>query len=111
MSKAYPYFKVSELCKVLDVAPSSFYYKKSNSSCDISLCHRVRVIFNESNSTYGKRRIREALLNDGVTVSLYKVSKLMKQMGLEVRYPKKKHAYPTTGEETSYAPNFIESGV
>ena len=108
MKKAYPYFTVSELCQALGVASSGFYYKKARSFSDVSLHQRIRVIFSESNNTYGKRRIRKALLNDGVSVSLYKVSKLMKQMGLRVRYPGKKPAYPTSGEQKSYAPNLLE---
>lgn len=107
MKKAYPNYTVSELCKTLNVSLSHFYYKKVSKLDDIRLCHQIRVIANESNHTYGKRRIREELAAKGVTVSLYKVSKLMKVQNIYVRYPKKKHYYPDAGQEKRYAPNVL----
>lgn len=107
MKKAYPNYTVSELCRVLKLSSSSFYYKKINRRSDIKLRHQIRVISSESNHTYGKRRIREELVDKGVTVSLYKVAKLMKEQSIYVRYPKKKHYYPDAGVEKRYAPNLL----
>ena len=107
MKKAYLNFSVSELCRVLDVPLSSFYYKKTDKPNDVKLRHQIRVIASESNHTYGKRRIRQELIEQNTKVSLYKVAKLMKELNIYVRYPKKKHYYPDIGDEKRYAPNLL----
>ncbi|GLO64127.1 hypothetical protein MACH09_46350 [Vibrio sp. MACH09] len=65
MKKTYSNYTVSELCRVLKLSSSSFYYKKVNRRSDIQLRHQIRVISSESNHTYGKRRIREELVDKG----------------------------------------------
>ncbi len=107
MKKAYLNFSVSELCRVLDVPVSSFYYKKCGKTNDMQLRHQIRVIASESNHTYGKRRIQQELIEQNVSVSLYKVSKLMKELNIYVRYLKRKHYYPNFGDEKRYAPNLL----
>lgn len=65
------------------------------------------MIASESNHTYGKRRIKEVLKEQGVSISLYKVAKLMNKLNIYVRYPNKKHYYPGYGDEKRYAPNLL----
>lgn len=40
-------------------------------------------------------------------MSLAKTAKLMKGLGIVVKFPKKKHYYPDSGEESIYAPNLL----
>ncbi|WP_083730724.1 IS3 family transposase, partial [Vibrio palustris] len=107
MKKAHSRYTVSEICHALEVPLSSFYYQRSDKQSDARLRHQIRVIASESNHTYGKRRIREELKEQGTYVSLYRVAKLMNKLNIYVRYPKRKHYYPDFGDEKRYAPNLL----
>ena len=91
------------------VASSSYYYlQKGIRSVETALCVKIKDIAYESGYTYGKRRIHHELKTDGVSVSLAKVAKLMKCLGIVVKFPKKKHYYPDSGEISIYAPNLLK---
>jgi putative transposase len=89
------------------VANSSFYSRKVVRSNETGLRAKIRNIAHEFGYTYGKRRIHNELKIDGVSISLARVAKLMKDIGITVKFPKKKHYYPDTGEESIYAPNLL----
>ncbi len=109
MKKAHPDFSVTELCNALGVCSSSFYYDaKTPSEADEVLNILVKLIFNESGYTYGKRRIQAELLGIGCHVGLYKISKVMRNQRLKAIRPKTRHHYPTSGTEHKYAPNLIK---
>ncbi len=109
MKKAFPEFNVTELCRVLGVCGSSFYYNaKAPSAEDEALNVLVKLIFNESGYTYGKRRIQAELLGIGCQVGLYKIANMMKNQRLKAIRPKNKHHYPTSGTEHKYAPTLIK---
>jgi transposase InsO family protein len=109
MKKAFPEFSVTELCNVFGVFGSSFYYKaKTPSVEDEALNVLVKLIFNESGYTYGKRRIQAELLSMGCHLGLYKIANIMKNKRLKAIRPKKKHHYPTSGTEHKYAPTLIK---
>lgn len=109
MKKAYPSYTVSELCEVLGIAASSYYYKQVEPSLeDIAIKAEIRLIFESSGQTYGKRRIHVELLCRGYDIGLYKTTSLMKQAGLQAIRPKRRHYYPDSGEEQRYAPNLLK---
>ena len=56
---------------------------------DIALKAKVKMIFEKSRNTYGCRRLVKVLNNDGYKVGYFKVRSLMKQLQLQVRYPKR----------------------
>lgn len=108
MNKAYSYYRVSELCSVLGVSPSTYYYKPAPVSLNEErLRLDAKLEFAESNQTYGKRRLSKALCNKGYRVGVDKARRLMKELGLIAITPKKKHHYPDAGNECQYAPNHL----
>lgn len=76
-------------------------------SDETALQDQIKEIAHDSGYTYGKRRIHNELANNGVSISLGKVTKIMKKLAIPVTFPKKKHYYPDSGEETKYAPNLL----
>ena len=109
MKKAYPDYSVCELCEVLGVPASSYYYQPVEpSSEEVALLTEIRFIFNDSGQTYGKRRIQAELISRGYQIGLFKIASLMKQANLEAIRPKRKHYYPDHGEEQPYAPNLLK---
>lgn len=67
----------------------------------------MKIAFEASHQTYGKRRLKQELRDQGYTVGITKVCSLMKKCGLTAIAPKKKHYYPDAGLECKYAPNIL----
>jgi putative transposase len=103
--KAYP---VTVLCKVMEVSRSGFYdylhrCKKGsyNSPGEAVLKAMIRAIFNESRGSYGSRRVVKKLQVEGHHIGRYKVRRLMRQLGLKAKAPRRykvttdsRHSFP-----------------
>ena len=108
MNKAYKDYSISELCKALDVSASTYYYPPIKSDIEEErVVVALKTAFEDSDQTYGKRRLRQALHKQGHTVGITKVRTLMKKHGLKAVIPKKKHYYPDAGNDCKYAPNLL----
>jgi putative transposase len=91
--KAYP---VTVLCAVMRVSRSGFYdyldrYSPGgdNRPHEAALRSRIKQIFDLSRASYGSRRIAKELNNDGRKIGRYKVRRIMRQMGLKAKTPKR----------------------
>ena len=65
------------LSEALEVSTSAVY-EWSNAEVKAT----DREVFEESRQTYGKRRIKQSLVKQGKTISLDRVSRLMKEENL-----------------------------
>ena len=90
--KAYP---VTVLCKVMRVSRSGFYqYLKRNDQgperdpAETALKARIQAIFKAHRSKYGARRIMKELNNQGHQIGIYKVRRLMRELGLKAKSPR-----------------------
>ena len=109
MKKAYDEYNVSELCNVLDV-PSSTYYYQAQAPClvELELMTQIKCIAQETGNTYGKRRMQVELASLGHNIGLYHTASLMKKADVVAIRPMRKHYYPDAGKEQSYAPNILK---
>jgi putative transposase len=103
--KAYP---VTVLCKVMEVSRSGFYEyfhsfnKRSDDSPEeAALKARIGAIFKEHRNKYGSRRIAKQLKAEGHQIGRYKVRRLMRELGLKAKAPKRhkvttdsRHSFP-----------------
>ena len=103
--KAFP---VTVLCKVMRVSRSGFYdyldhYRSGDNHRpdEAALRHRIKVIFDQSKASYGSRRIVKQLEAEDHSIGRFKVRRIMRQMGLKAKTPKRfkcttdsRHAYP-----------------
>src|ERR1700758_1774598 len=80
---------VSRQCALLGVARSSFYYQpQSEPAEELELLKRVDRTFT-SHPVYGSRRLRVALLREGMSVGRRRVRRLMRKLGLWAVRPKR----------------------
>ncbi|QTR51860.1 IS3 family transposase [Candidatus Thiothrix anitrata] len=106
LKKAHP---VSQLCEVLDVHKSSYYYWQAHREPPAARIHlqmQVKAIHAEVNQTYGSRRMSDALKEKGLEVGRYQARCLMQEAGSVAIYPKKRHRYPA-GEVSRVADNHL----
>lgn len=86
----------------MQVSRSAYYRWLKYSPClpkkdEGLLKEKIRTIFKKSRNTYGTRRMVKALKEAGIELGRYKTRRLMEELGLEARYPKK---YRTTTDST-----------
>jgi putative transposase len=76
------YISVSTQCKLLNLNPSSLYYKPVVSKYKVSLKEQINKIY-ENIPIYGALKVHQQLLEDGYNVSLNTVYKYRQEMGLK----------------------------
>jgi putative transposase len=102
--KAYP---VTVLCSVMRVSRSGFYDYLTrftlgdNDHSELALTCRIKTIFNQYRGSCGSRRMVKHLRDHGYQIGRYKVRRVMRDLGLKVRTPKRfklttdsKHSFP-----------------
>jgi transposase InsO family protein len=103
--KAYP---VTVLCAVMRVSRSGFYdylnrdsSKNNKGSGEAALISRIKEIFVEYKGSCGSRRMVKHLRDEGYEIGRYKVRRIMRQLGLIAKTPKRfklttdsKHSLP-----------------
>lgn len=108
MKKANYGYSIEELCRVFSLSVSSYYYKPKNKlQANAQLVIKVKEISMLSEETYGKRRICNALNNEGYDIGVYKTKTLMNLAKVKVKIPKKKHMYLDSGTQHKYAENLL----
>ena len=102
--KAYP---ITILCSVMRVSRSGFYdylirYTSGDDDhSELALTCRIKSIFNLYRGSCGSRRMVKHLREDGHQIGRYKVRRIMRQLGLKAKTPKRfklttdsKHSFP-----------------
>ena len=93
LKEAYP---VSQLCDVLTVQKSSYYYWQAHRQPTAARLHlqvQVKAIHAEVNPVYGSRRMSTALKMQGLNVGRYQARSLMQEAHVMAIQPKKRHTY------------------
>lgn len=86
-------------CTLLDLAPSTAYYRPAPvSQADLALMRLIDEIHLRW-PFYGSRRIRDALEDIEVQVSRKRIQRLMRLMGLRALYPRKRTSQPRRGHK------------
>jgi putative transposase len=80
-------FGVEPICRVLQVAPSSYYAARSRqpsarASSDAELGPKVLKVFNDNYRVYGARKIWRQLHREGMGVGRDRVARLMRKLGI-----------------------------
>lgn len=90
IGKAEPSISLSRQADLMDISRSSIYYQPKVDPEDILIMNAIDEIFTAC-PFYGHRRIREDLKTEhGIFIGRKRTLSIMKEMGLEAIYPKKK---------------------
>jgi len=98
-------FPVSVICRELGVARSRYYAWRHGSArrSPARVLDQVKQIHAQTRHCYGSRRMAAALCQQGVIVGRYRARTLMRQAGVQVRYPKPR--YRRADQVAEVAPN------
>ncbi|HHQ6628450.1 TPA: IS3 family transposase, partial [Serratia fonticola] len=102
---------VSLLCDVFEIHRSSYkYWAKRRNVINperVRLHSEVRRVHRLSNGSAGARTLADILTREGLALSRYRASKIMKALGLSSCQPGK-HAYRKSTQEHINLPNILE---
>jgi len=106
-------FTVTRMCAMMDVSQSAYYDwlkrpESARSLEDRRLGEKAKEIHKKSRETYGARRIRQELMEDGEPISRTRVGRLMKQQGLESKSKRKFKATTDSNHGRPVAPNLLD---
>jgi len=106
-------FRVSELCRTLDVAPSGFYAwcrrpESAHAQRDRRLRMLLRASFDASKQRYGSPRVHEDLLEQQMRVSRKRVIRLMQEEGLKARIRKRFKCTTMSDHDQPVAANLLD---
>ena len=110
MNKACKQYKTKELCQLLKLPRSSYYYQIKDSLVDDNTSTMIKFIKQtaiEVGHTYGKRRMRVSLNNQGYNIGLCQTATLMKKANIIAICPRKRHYYPNAGTIHKKADNLL----
>ena len=85
---------VAKACGLLEVSKSAYYQRRNGAPSerdvtDAELLEQISAIFKESDGTYGSPRMHKELLHRHVACGKRRVTRLMRQAGLEGRCKKR----------------------
>lgn len=101
MRKAEKQASLNRLCALLELPMSCFYYKSEQSvkPKNEPIKQAIMNIHHENNHCYGKRRMSKALAQAGIIIGVYKTARLMKDLFILAKRPRKKHYYVASKEK------------
>jgi putative transposase len=81
-------FGVEPICKVLPIAPSTYYHARRRPPSarrrrDEELKVEIRRVYDDNFGVYGARKVWRQLHREGITVARCTVERLMRELGLE----------------------------
>jgi transposase InsO family protein len=68
----------------------------------------LKELFKASKNTYGSRRLAKELSKSIGPIGRYKISRLMKELGLQARYPKRFRTTTDSNHHLQVAPNILD---
>lgn len=107
MKKAKPTLNSSHLCQLFNVPIASYYYQPIIVLSEAEYHHKIKTIHEDNFKSYGRRRMKVALEEQGVCLGIFKVARLMKDAGIIAKVPKKPHYYPS-GKQIPNIPNRLK---
>jgi transposase InsO family protein len=110
MHQQHAEFKVSRMCQLLEVSRSSYYEWLSrppsgHAAADQPVQAKVQHYFAQGRGTYGTRRIKYLLAQEGLQVSRRRIGRLLTQAGLCCKTRRRFTAPTSAGQAQTVAPN------
>jgi putative transposase len=90
----HPALSIVRQCELLGISRSAYYYRPREVSEDDLACMRIIDEAFMKRPFFGARRLRDELQSQGFTIGREHTAALMRRMGIEAIYPKKRLSLP-----------------
>lgn len=103
-------FSVSRMCRLLEVSRSGYYEwlsrpPRAQGAAEQHVEAKIQHYFAQGRSTYGTRRIKYLLAQEGLQVSRRRIGRVLGQAGLRCKTRRKFKAPTAAGQAQTVAPN------
>jgi putative transposase len=103
-------FPVSSLCRILEVSRSGYYEwlarpPSAHTDTDQQIAAKVQQYFAQGRGTYGTRRLKHLLGQEGLVVSRRRIGRMLAQAGLRCKTRRKFKVPTAAGQAQTVAPN------
>ena len=103
-------FRVSRMCQLLGVARSGYYEwrqrpPRTQTAAEQQLQDKVQRYFAQGRGTYGTRRLKHLLAQEGLRVSRRRIGRMLTQAGLRCKTRRRFKAPIAAGQAQAVAPN------
>jgi putative transposase len=110
MHQQHTEFRVSRMCRLLEVSRSGYYEWLSRPprapvAADHQVQAKVQHYFAQGRGTYGTRRLKYLLAQEGLQVSRRRIGRVLAQAGLRCKTRRKFKAPMASGQAQEVAPN------
>lgn len=106
-SNAHKY-SISALCKCLGIARSTYYYEVKQPVDESDLEDKINQAFADNRKVYGSRKLQKELAKQGCALSLRRICRLMRKLGLESAYSKSIYRTHSKGCNEANIPNELD---
>jgi putative transposase len=105
-------FTVRRMCQLLAVSRSGYYEwrhrpPRSQTAGDQQLQDKVQRYFAQGRGTYGTRRLKHLLAQEGLRVSRRRIGRMLTQAGLRCKTRRRFKAPTAAGQAQTVAPNHL----
>jgi putative transposase len=105
-------FKLRRMCQLLEVSRSGYYEGRSRpprttTDSEREVQNKIQRYFAQGRGTYGTRRIKHLLAQEGLRVSRRRIGRILAQAGLRCKTRRKCKAPTATGQAQTVAPNHL----
>jgi putative transposase len=106
----HPEFKVSRMCRLLEGSRSGYYEwlrrpPRTPAAAAQQVEAKVQQYFAQGRRTYGTRRIKHLLAQEGLVVSRRRIGRVLVQAGLRCKTRRQFKALTAAGQAQTVAPN------
>ena len=108
-------YSVAKMCRALHIKQCVYYQwmrlrlkREIRKAGEKELADKVRVVFEENQKLYGCRKMRVALINEGVILSEWKIRRIMRENGLYPVTLRKFKPYKKGKSDGIYSENVIK---
>ena len=113
MSQQHTEFRVSRMCRLLAVSRSGYYEwlsrpRNAQPAAAQQLQDKVRRYFAQGRGTYGTRRIKHLLAQEGLQVSRRRIGRVLAQAELRCKTRRKFKAPLAAGQAQTVAPDQLQ---
>src|SRR5262245_35488403 len=106
-------FSISSLCRTLEVSRGGYYEwlsrpPRARAEVDQQVHTKVQHYFAQGRGTYGTRRIKHLLVQEGLQVSRRRIGRILAQAGLRCKTRRKFKAPRSVEHAQTIAPNQLQ---